>query len=851
MADDTQKSETAVTAPAPHDTPVEPVRLRAGRDALPRWVEHPAALWVGVPVGCLLLALAIYAPALGGQYCVFGTDTLSHDYIMHLYGWRSVWQRGEMPLWCPYLFLGLPFVGSFALCPFYPSQWLYFLLPHNTAFTLQYVGAVALAGVMFFVWMRTMGAGRLAAVWGGVLFMVSGHFLTLTYAGHLQKMIALAWAPGALAAALVVCRRARSGPLLKPVLALGGCFAMQLLASHTQIFYATLMLCLLGGAGVALPLAARAWSSPEPGITGMLRSSHARAIGRLVAALSGAVAFAAVLSAVQMFPGYETAGISNRAAGVAFDEAVETSYPPAELLEFVIPSVFGDSLRTSRVGYFGAWGERIVSDYLGAPVLLLALLGLVVGFSRYRLFLAVTAVLALVVGLGRHTPLYGMLYGGLPGFASFRSPGTFMFVATLGLVSLAATGLEVLGLRLRPPGGAVGARGRLLLMQFLFVALAGAGLALALVALGRNWGVRLDIATPAEARRFHVTGGLLTLGWQLAAGAGLGWVCLRAATDPAGWGGRLLRAGRVALVMLAVLAPALTFVSSRRYVQFEPLAKYMEYLTYQNVYAALRGAGPDPVRMVEEKALKTDHILHAVGTPTGYHPVTLERYGRLTQSAGYATELFGDLFAIRHAHTYSDRPLRGTWRALREFPGGETVWEWAGEARPFAHGGATVVAVQDEAETARMLSGGRLNRKTFAVAQDLLRLHGVEAGAQPNAAELVSWSPGRIQLRTVSQRPSILPLAEVHAPGWRARTSAGDALPIVPVNIAMRAIVLHGSGDVELRYEPFSYRLGWFVTALTMAVLALAGAAALHRRLSRTNLGPQVRHLVSLIARDF
>jgi hypothetical protein len=851
MADEIRgQGDSAPTGPT-HTTPVATPRLRRGHQGWLRWAAHPAVARLAPVAGFVLLALAIYAPALGRAYCVFGTDTLSHDYIMHLYGWRSIWLRGEIPLWCPYLFCGLPFIGSFALCPFYPSQLFYVCLPHNTAFTLQYAGAVALAGVMFYVWMRTTGVGRAAAAWGGALFMVSGHFLTLTHAGHLQKMIALAWAPGALAAGLVICRRARTGDLRAPALALGACLAMQLLASHMQIFYATGLLCLLGAAGVAVPLAARAWSSPEPGMTGMLRSAHALALGRLALALLAAMAFAGALSAVQMFPGYETARVSNRAQGLSFDEAVETSYPPAELLEFVIPSVFGDSLRTTRWGYFGNWGERIVSDYLGAPVLLLALVGLVVGFSRYRLFVAVTALLALIVGLGRHTPLYGMLYGGLPGFASFRSPGTFMFAATLGAVALAATGLDALSRRLQQPGTTASGRGRLLLLQFLFAALTGAGLALAVVAIWRNWGVRLDIATPAEMRRFHLTHGALTLGWQLAAGAGLGWVCLRAALAPAGWGGRLLRAGKAALLTLAVLAPALTFLASRRYVQFEPLDRYMEYLTYQNVYAALRGAGPDPVRLIEEKALKTDHILHGVGTPTGYHPVTLERYGRLTRAAGYATELFGDLFAIRYAHTYGDRPPRGTWRPLREFPGGETVWEWAGEPRPFAHGGATLVGVEDEAEMARMLTGGEINRKTFAATHDLLRRHAIEPGPQPNAGEVAAWSPGRIRLRTATQRPSILPLAEVHAPGWHARGPAGETLPIVPVNIALRGIVLSGGGDVEVRYQPFSYRLGWFVTALTMAALALAVVAHAHGRLARTSLGPQVRHLASQIARDF
>ena len=98
----------------------------------------------------LIIAVLLYAPALGDTRFVFGTDTVSHDYIMHYYGWaKSIGEHGELPLWNPYLFSGFPMIASAALCPFYPSQWLYFILPFNTAFTMQYVLALAVGGGAF------------------------------------------------------------------------------------------------------------------------------------------------------------------------------------------------------------------------------------------------------------------------------------------------------------------------------------------------------------------------------------------------------------------------------------------------------------------------------------------------------------------------------------------------------------------------------------------------------------------------------------------------------------------------------------------------------------------------------
>src|SRR4051812_38899305 len=77
-------------------------------------------------LGFVLSGLLIYGPALGSSIFIYSKDTVGHDYLMHLYGWKqSILVRGELPLWCPYLFCGLPFIASAALCPFYPTQWLY------------------------------------------------------------------------------------------------------------------------------------------------------------------------------------------------------------------------------------------------------------------------------------------------------------------------------------------------------------------------------------------------------------------------------------------------------------------------------------------------------------------------------------------------------------------------------------------------------------------------------------------------------------------------------------------------------------------------------------------------------
>ena len=888
-------AETAASRPPAPRRRVEPLAaLKSQTAAFAAWWgsrRGPLAgprLWIPAALGYLLIALLLYLPALGSSRFVYGTDTFSHDYIMQLYGWNSVFNDGLIPLWCPYLFLGLPFVGSFAFCPFYPTQALFVLLPHNTAFTMQYALAVALAGLLTAVWVRQIGLSVGAALWAGAAFALSGHFLTLTYAGHLQKMIAIAWAPGAFAAMLVLCRRCAAPPpvlkqvgevapggtarfvlrprgqadsgVLAPTLGLGFCLAMQLLASHAQVCYATAVCCVLYGLAVAAPLALRAWVSPDPGLAAMLRSAPMRTLGRLVASVALALALAAAVSAVQMFPGFETGRISNRAAGVSFDEATETSYPPVELAEYAVPSFLGDSVRGSQSGYWGHWGkERIVSDFLGMPILLLALIGVGARFSRYRYFLALLAVGAIVVGLGRNTPVYGLLYAFVPGFSSFRSPGSFMFVADLALVGLAAIGLQAVVSCAWPGEGGVGARmlgggRRETALHALLTALAAAAFALAVVGISRNWGMRLDIATPDEARRYHVNLGLIRLGWHTAVAAVLMRLLLvlgagRGPDKPGEAQGAmrlspLARAAtalprgsaQAAAVTLAAFCLLLLVSHNRHFIQFEPLDRYLEFLRFQPVYAALSGEHSTPMRLLEEKDLKNDHILHHVGTPTGYHPIVLGRYERIAQALGYSTEQFGNLFAIRFAHSWSEKPFAGLWQPVRQTPR-ETVWRWAGTERPWLHAGANVVEADNEAEIEKRLraSAGAAGASTFMVARTVLAGSGAKAGRQRTAGELISWAPGNIKLKAGSDGSALLPLAEFYAPGWKARFDDGTPIASIPVNIAMRALVLPGGApsQVELRYAPASFRLGAFASLLTLAAVALVLAARSHTRLRR------------------
>lgn len=392
----------------------------------------------------LLLALAqlfVYTRSmdeLSGRWFLYGSDTLAHDAVVHQ--WVARWHEkvpGSIPLWMPELHGGLPTIGAFLWTPLAPGAIGFPFLVYPDAQRLGWLLSLWIGGIGGFLLARAIPIRPGGALFAGMVWMLCGHVVTLIHAGHFQKVMALGWYPWMVAGGLMVLHPAGGNRRLagNAIGALG--LGMMLLSGHPQIAYTGIATVGILGVGIAL------------GRKKVLLQWRRLAVSLI---LMGGLGMA--LGGAQFLPGVEMAGWSNRAQGVEWEEAVATSYPPAEILEYIIPrhlgtSVFGDVYR-------GTWGdERIVSDYIGIPVVLLAMVGLLLSGRRKVLLLPWIAVIlvSLVVGFGSHTPVYRLLFQFVPGFDSFRSPGTFMCAASLALAVLSGAGLEKiirLAGRLRP-----------------------------------------------------------------------------------------------------------------------------------------------------------------------------------------------------------------------------------------------------------------------------------------------------------------------------------------------------------------------------------------------------------------
>lgn len=378
----------------------------------PSW---PYALTVLFILILLMFADIIFS---AGSMIISSPQTdISNQFIF----WRdfgfSELKKGNLALWNPHIFSGAPYFGGFQSALLYPLNFPYLLLPLGIAINLGIILHLLLLGFFMYLWAVHRGLHPLAALLTGILIMLCGpHFLHI-YAGHLPNLCAMTWVP--------LIFLAVDGLLKKPSLGWGllGAFAfcMQILAGHPQYVYYTCLAALIYVA-IALPLL-----------------SHKRAVISIFTLLA-VFASGIALSAVQLLTGMDAARESVRSGGVSFSFAAMFSFPPENFLTLIAPYFFGDLNHSQYWGRAYLWEMNL---FFGVNGLILAIYSLI-KCGRTARQLAATILALLILALGVHTPLFGILFNYLPGFDKFRGTSKFIFFAVLFLIILSGMGLDAL-----------------------------------------------------------------------------------------------------------------------------------------------------------------------------------------------------------------------------------------------------------------------------------------------------------------------------------------------------------------------------------------------------------------------
>ena len=381
-----------------------------------------AGLWL-----LILLAFWLIGPA--------GRVLANGDLFTYFYPyWAAAAQalgEGRLPLWNPYLFMGVPFLANSQVGLFYPLNWpLWLLLPPHRALHWS---------VILHLWLTATGAyvyGRAALRLGHLGAWTAGAALALGgYLGaqveHVNQLQALAWLPWL----LLIYDRAieQQGRLAWPALA--AVMGMTLLAGHAQ------------SAFIALTgLAVYGLATPGP-------ASPARRYGRPVGIWLLAVAVGLALAAAQLLPTFELATLSVRSGGLPFKERLSFSLSPLYLARALLPG-YGQAVEPDHIEYVAALGVSGLLLAAGSVAHWLQAArrradpptGLPLWPGRH----IVLPLVGLFLSLGLFNPVYLLLAWGVPGFAHFRAPARWLALWACGAALLVGWAVDaVAGGRVR------------------------------------------------------------------------------------------------------------------------------------------------------------------------------------------------------------------------------------------------------------------------------------------------------------------------------------------------------------------------------------------------------------------
>lgn len=422
-------------------------------------MRRPFRLRQLVEPAILVAAVVIFWwPYAAGRTLTTGGDMANLFFPVHTWVGQVVARDGVWPLWNPYCFLGHPLAAAAQSQVFYPPTRIVSRLllddpvrAMNTVLLLHWLWA----GIGMWGFLRSRSGLGLRG-WGplgaGIGFACCGWWWGQIE--HVAAVCATSWTPWLVWTGGMLVRNGRGA---RAIGGFGAALGMSLLAGHPQETFYALMLT-AGWMIACLRRPAPRWRASWSGWS----RRAGRGLGRLM--LAGGLA--GLLAAVLMLPTMELSRFSYR----QFDDASYASsfsMPPALLLRMVIPNAFG----SYASGYDFDVAHSEYGIFLGVPALVLAAVGFVL-MARRRgarginiapgawVFLAVCGI---VLALGGNadprrffqwgtldefpppglSPLH-LLTTLLPPTRHFRVPGRYLLLWSFAALTLAAVGIRCL-----------------------------------------------------------------------------------------------------------------------------------------------------------------------------------------------------------------------------------------------------------------------------------------------------------------------------------------------------------------------------------------------------------------------
>ena len=758
-------------------------------------------------------------------------------------------RTGERTRWTNALFSGMP---NYQLAPSYNStstlqqvEKAYHLwLPENVWFVFAYL-------LGFYILLRAFDFRQYLAALGAVVWAFSSYFFIIIAAGHLWKVMALAYLPPMIGGVVLAYRGKYLWGLI--VTALFG--ALEILANHVQMTYYYLIVILL----MVLAFV----------IDGLRQKQYMHLLKATGVCLVAAV-IAVSLNLSNLYHTWEYGQESMRSkselvkansdnqtsSGLDRDYITQWSYGIDETWTLLVPNTKGgasvplaenkEAMKKADPTYMGIyqqlgqyWGNQPMTAgpvYVGAFVLMLFVLGSFIVKGPLKWALLVATILSILLSWGRNfMPFTDFFIDYIPMYAKFRTVASILVVAEFTIPLLAMLALKQL---LDEPEKM---KSRLKFIGISFLLTGGVALLFSLMPkvffsdfvsqsemqamsqipadqlmplLNNLTEVRMSMFTSDALRSFYI----------ILVGTGLLLSVMM---------GKLKKEYGIGIILVLCLVDMWTV--NKRYLNDSMFVS-------KSVREAPMQKSEAIDHILQDKSLdyrvlnlststfnenETSFYLKSIG---GYHPAKLRRYQELIDAHiqpemqrlyGALNKAAGDMTQVNGDSVFPVLNMLNTKYFILPLQGGRSV----PLENPYTYGNAWFVDKIHYVDNANqeLDMTGKLSLRHEAVADKKFQEQLGEAGVQDTSSlvRITAYEPNKLTYDVNSGKGGVIVFSEIYYPGWTA-TVDGVEQELGRVDYVLRALqVKPGHHEVVLSFFPKTIDRTETVAYVAYAVLLL------------------------------
>ena len=795
-------------------------------------------------------------------------------------------RTGERTRWTNSLFSGMP---TYQMAPSYDSQqvlnevgkFYHLWLPENVWYVFAYL-------LGFYILLRAFDFRRELAVLGSIIWAFSSYFFIIIAAGHIWKVIALAYLPPMIAGIVLAYR----GKYVWGFVITALFTALEIQANHVQMTYYYLFI-------IAFMVLAYLWDA--------VRNHRLAQFGKATSVCFVAAALGVVINLSNLYHTWQYTQESMRgkselvkknsanqtSSGLDRDYITQWSYGIDETWTLLVPNTKGGASMPlamnektmekadpqfyqiyQQLGQY--WGNQPGTSgpvYVGAFVLMLFVLGLFIvkGPMKWALFLATG--LSILLSWGHNFMWFTDLFlDYVPMYAKFRTVASILVIAEFTIPLLAMLALKkifdtpdfftqkiriYLGTSKHP----IIAHNTTNMFWLWVSFIATGGMALLFAIMPSIFFPDYVSASELEAMKqipSEYLGPLLSNlqeirisiftadCWRTFFVIVLGTAVLL-----------LLRMKKIqpkyAVGAIIVLCLVDMWQVNKRYLNDGMFVERSVRETPQQETATdrqiMQDKAPDyRVLNLASNTFNENETSYYHKSIGGYHAAKLRRYQEMIDQyigkemrdmQGAIVNAQGDMTRVAGDSIYPVLNMLNTKYVILPLQGGQT----APLLNPYAFGNAWFVdriSYVDNAN-AEIDAVGKLNLRHEAVADSKFKdVLGEPVAQQSNAVvTLKKYEPNELTYTVESQKGGIVVFSEVYYPGWTATVDGTDT-PVGRVNYILRAInVKPGKHTVVLTFKPASVKNTETAAYVAYLLLVLAIAAGvffeMKRRKNETN----------------